>query len=181
MPQMAESDKDWNQLSSGIRMQIIELAVRGRPYPDPQIAAMAQRWAEAQLTLPFWRRRISSFPLLIAGYVLSSAFSSYLAFALGGALIGSVLTTAIVGFTFASYATITLHQVVAANSGTKYRPRLSLFWFVVINVCAWSAAIAMAYADKSLGVANDETLRQTTFGGCVVGMIAGIIIWRVLT
>ena len=76
---LIEGPQAWRELGHARRRDVLHHARQGRPYPDPEVAAVAVQWARQVRSVPWWRRLPRAAAMALVAYTV-----------LGGLLAGTI-------------------------------------------------------------------------------------------
>jgi hypothetical protein len=65
---LVEGPQPWRDLGHAGRKDVLHHARQGRPYPDPEVAAIAVQWARRVRSVPLWRRLLRGVGMAVVVY-----------------------------------------------------------------------------------------------------------------
>jgi hypothetical protein len=65
---LVEGPQPWRDLGHARRKDVLHHARQGRPYPDPEIAAIAVQWARRVRSVPLWWRLLRGVGMAVVVY-----------------------------------------------------------------------------------------------------------------
>jgi hypothetical protein len=129
---MDEPARSWRDLGYRRRMDVLHHARQGRPYPDPEVAAVALGWARWWRAQPPHRRALAAAPFVLGVYAV---------LALG--LLGGVLT--------GGELTVDRSWSVAATAGSWLLTTIALVAARVLFVSADAAKVERVNREAPVG------------------------------
>ncbi|GAA3391643.1 hypothetical protein GCM10020369_50340 [Cryptosporangium minutisporangium] len=85
------ANRAWRQLPASVRAEVVRRSNGGEVHPDPEVAAVAERWSRANLERwwnrwPRWLLSLVGVALFVAGYMVGDGLSRTLLSGAGGVI-----------------------------------------------------------------------------------------------